>query len=536
MGINGLWKAIETIGQRKSLTSIAYDLKRDGHLSEGRGLPCFGVDLSPCMDECVAATMAQGVNGQLPGGPLYIFFHKLVAYLEVPATFVFVFDGPKRPATKRGRQVRHQVWWGTVVEELILAFGFRVHHAPGEAEAELAMLNHLRMIDGVITSDSDAFIFGTRRVIRTIPNKLKEFTDEFEVYSADGLEEKLRLTLGGVTLFALLAGGDYDETGVSGCGQAISLGLAQCGFGDELLATSCQFLHSDGAEFDHFIQDWRASLCEELRTNSRGNLSGRRPDIAQKIENSEFPDSRIVTLYIHPSTSADSLPDPASWFLVHDLLLNRIAQFCQQHLQWPMEGLLKNKLKKVIFPAIVLRMLHSPMTFYDSETRMLIGPAFQVTIHKVLWKTRKGHFASRYGATKQPRLIVSTSNFLALLGYPQEDGDSISVWAPREALPLELQDEDQLESGPSKSRGPRRKKRQTSSIGTKKRAKGKHSTYQMPSAPSTSVAEDCIAGPSSLANKHPIQWLGFIDLTSEAQSETGSQVSKKEVIDLTTGD
>lgn len=38
--------------------------------------------------------------------------------------------------------------------------------APGEAEAELAVLNCLGYIDAVLTDDSDIFVFGARVIIR----------------------------------------------------------------------------------------------------------------------------------------------------------------------------------------------------------------------------------------------------------------------------------------------------------------------------------------------------------------------------------
>lgn len=38
---------------------------------------------------------------------------------------------------------------------------------PGEAEAELAMLNGRGLIDAVITSDSDVFVFGAMTVYHT---------------------------------------------------------------------------------------------------------------------------------------------------------------------------------------------------------------------------------------------------------------------------------------------------------------------------------------------------------------------------------
>ena len=41
-----------------------------------------------------------------------------------------------------------------------------VNQAPGEAEAELALLNRTNMLDAVMTDDSDTFIFGATCVIK----------------------------------------------------------------------------------------------------------------------------------------------------------------------------------------------------------------------------------------------------------------------------------------------------------------------------------------------------------------------------------
>lgn len=38
--------------------------------------------------------------------------------------------------------------------------------APGEAEAELAMMSYRHFIDLVVTEDSDALVFGAQRIAR----------------------------------------------------------------------------------------------------------------------------------------------------------------------------------------------------------------------------------------------------------------------------------------------------------------------------------------------------------------------------------
>lgn len=97
---------------------------------------------------------------------------------------VFVFDGLARPAMKRGHLVRKLRHWMTpFFQNMITAFGFYFYEvsccqlvlydrplkntqAPGEAEAELAYLNYIGLIDAIVTDDNDAFVFGAKRVIR----------------------------------------------------------------------------------------------------------------------------------------------------------------------------------------------------------------------------------------------------------------------------------------------------------------------------------------------------------------------------------
>ena len=48
----------------------------------------------------------------------------------------------------------------------MLIYTVRPSQAPGEAEAELAYLNRIRVIDAVISDDIDNFLFGSTVVIR----------------------------------------------------------------------------------------------------------------------------------------------------------------------------------------------------------------------------------------------------------------------------------------------------------------------------------------------------------------------------------
>jgi 5'-3' exonuclease len=51
-------------------------------------------------------------------------------------------------------------------QELLQHFGIPYIIAPAEAEAQCAWLNEQGLVDGVVTDDNDALLFGARHVYR----------------------------------------------------------------------------------------------------------------------------------------------------------------------------------------------------------------------------------------------------------------------------------------------------------------------------------------------------------------------------------
>ncbi|KAF8988058.1 PIN domain-like protein, partial [Hymenopellis radicata] len=216
----------------------------------------------------------------------------LLNFAVVP---LFVFDGPARPKFKRGKNVVHSPSWLVgIFKELIDAFGFYHREARGEAEAELAALNYLKLIDLVLTEDSDALVFGTCTLGRNLD--LKAPFPSLTVYSRDRITEELGMSPGGILLFALLVGGDYDQIGLKGCGGAIANGLARTGLGDVLRDA---FHEKSRADFIAFCTTWRVMLARELATNASGMLPSCCPVLARRIPDT-FPDYAVVQSYAAP--------------------------------------------------------------------------------------------------------------------------------------------------------------------------------------------------------------------------------------------
>ncbi|KAE9392151.1 hypothetical protein BT96DRAFT_788897, partial [Gymnopus androsaceus JB14] len=87
-----------------------------------------------------------------------------------PTHCTFVYDGDARAIMKRGiKVVKKEPVLYQKSKALVKAFGFSVQMALGDAEAELAVMNKLGVIDAVLTKDSDVFPLGAQSVFKVVP-------------------------------------------------------------------------------------------------------------------------------------------------------------------------------------------------------------------------------------------------------------------------------------------------------------------------------------------------------------------------------
>nr|DAD31011.1 TPA_asm: hypothetical protein HUJ06_009862 [Nelumbo nucifera] len=98
-------------------------------------------------------------------------------------------------------------------QELLQMFGLPYIIAPMEAEAQCAYMELANLVDGVVTDDSDVFLFGARSVYKNIFDDRKYV----ETYFMKDIESELGLTREKLIHMALLLGSDYTE-GISGIG------------------------------------------------------------------------------------------------------------------------------------------------------------------------------------------------------------------------------------------------------------------------------------------------------------------------------
>lgn len=181
-------------------------------------------------------------------------------------------------------------------QELLQLFGIPYITAPTEAEAQCAALMHLGLVEGIVTDDSDCFLFGGTLIYKNMFNQAKWV----ECYDAKDLEREFNLDRGKFIRLAQLLGSDYTE-GLAGVGPVSAM---------ELLA---EFDGPDGLE--RFRQWWkRVQQGQDNSEEDQGSAFRRKFKkrlMAKLFLSDSFPDANVQRAYENPEVDMD--PSAFEW-------------------------------------------------------------------------------------------------------------------------------------------------------------------------------------------------------------------------------
>ena len=206
----------------------------------------------------------------------------------------------------------------TMIQEcqaLLRLFGLPYITAPMEAEAQCAELVHLGLVDGIVTDDSDIFLFGGTRIYKNMFNAAKFV----ECYLAADLEKEYALDRKRLIRFAHLLGSDYTE-GIPGIGPVSAL---------EIL--------TDFDTLEEFKQ-WCAKVQHATAKTLEGQLT---TPFRRKFKNTaqkrlflptQFPDTRVDQAYLQPEV--DSNPEEFAWGVPD---LDKLRSFLMATIGWSQE-------------------------------------------------------------------------------------------------------------------------------------------------------------------------------------------------------
>ncbi|KAI5982210.1 hypothetical protein EDD15DRAFT_2181422, partial [Pisolithus albus] len=262
-------------------------------------------------------------------------------------------------------------------QELLTVFGFNWHVAPGEAEAELACLQSLGLIDAVATPYNDALLFSATCIIRSAPN-IGRYEDVY-IYTPDAIEKDASLEWGDLLLVMLMSGADNNANG-SWCSVEVARRLAYYGFGRSLLEAAISFPF---VEFMDFVTKWRDDVCEVLKTDPRRLLGGKHHEVAHiiKEERTEFPDPTVLAMYLLPLTSWLDGRSPAITTTSRQPDLHSLAMFCLQCLSWS-PSIIQSELMDALAGTAMRALLQVSYTFIQkilSDHLFLTTYSYQAT-------------------------------------------------------------------------------------------------------------------------------------------------------------
>ncbi len=273
---------------------------------------------------------------------------------------------------------------------LIQAFDLPYVIAPFEAEAQCAVLESLGLVDGVVTEDSDAFLFGAQVVYRNIFNDRKFV----EAYMANDIKQEVGLSRKELITLAFLLGSDYTE-GVHGVGIVNAMEIIQafpCGTSSSKNERNTSDIHDDennakkresgvddilyglkgfkdwldGYDFRETLHDMtkekskkkkmkkkknRDDACddddeEEMENKSESKKLDSKRDIFHNKHKSgrskwtvgtNFPDRTVAEAFLQPAANYDS--EKFNWSIPK---LHTIRTYCAHSLGWTDEEMDRN--------------------------------------------------------------------------------------------------------------------------------------------------------------------------------------------------
>ncbi|XPS94441.1 DNA repair protein rad2 [Ascochyta lentis] len=178
-------------------------------------------------------------------------------------------------------------------QHLLSLFGLPYITAPMEAEAQCAELVTLGLVDGIVTDDSDTFLFGGTRVYKNMFNAAKFV----ECYLANDLTSEFSLTREKLIAIAQLLGSDY-TTGIPGIGPVTALEII-----------------SEFPNLEDFKEWWTGvqnnTIPKEADASNVFRRRFRKSQATKLFLPPGFPDPRVADAYLNPEVDSD--PQPFQW-------------------------------------------------------------------------------------------------------------------------------------------------------------------------------------------------------------------------------
>ncbi|WWC89262.1 uncharacterized protein L201_004183 [Kwoniella dendrophila CBS 6074] len=302
------------------------------------------------------------------------------------------------------------------IQTLLRHFGIPYITAPMEAEAQCAKLAELGLVDGIITDDSDVFLFGGIQCFKNIFNDAKYA----ECFLSTDIERELLLTRERLISLAYLLGSDY-TIGLPGVGPVVAL---------ELLAN---FPGEQG--IDNF-KDWWLKVQRGIEKSEENNTKWK-VSFKKRYKDSiyltgDWPNPLVREAYKYPTT--DESEEPFHWGFPK---LSALRTFLHEELSWSI-----SKVDDELTPIVQRIARRGKMGALNKQSTLL--PFFDVQVVTGNYAPRR-----RTTANVSKRLMSVIKSFReAELKLKGEKSDGIE-WGE---MMIDLDEEDPKGKGTGKRR------------------------------------------------------------------------------------
>ncbi|KAF9419292.1 DNA repair protein rad2 [Podila epigama] len=269
----------------------------------------------------------------------------------------------------------------TETQTLLRLFGIPYIVAPMEAEAQCADLQLRGVVDGILTEDSDVFLFGGMRVFK---NMFKE-EKYVECYLMSDVERDLGVGRDRLVALAYLLGSDY-TSGIKGIGLVTAMEILRLfpkletfakwwrGEQVEIQGTEAKEAEKSGATEKTWMEDLELESNNEIALKKLANT-------CKKMHlPSSFPDPVVAEAYTKPLVDNDSAK--FQWGIPD---LDGLRDFLRGMLGWD-----RGEVDHVLLP--IIRQL-SKASFQNSQTTLdgyfdasvgtgAFQPAKRMNLHK----------------------------------------------------------------------------------------------------------------------------------------------------------
>ncbi|THH13045.1 hypothetical protein EW146_g7122, partial [Bondarzewia mesenterica] len=308
---------------------------------------------------------------------------------------------------------------------MLRLFGIPYITAPMEAEAQCAALVQLGLVEGIITDDSDVFLFGGLRVFKNMFNQSKTV----ECFLLSDLGRELGLARDKLVQLAYLLGSDYVE-GLPGVGPVVAMELLK------------EFPGNDGL---HKFKDWWQKV-QSGKDKQEDSKSKFRQRFKKKFKDlylpDDWPNPAVRNAYYHPTV--DESEEPFKWGLPD---LDGLRNFFLEELGWS-----QSKVEELLLP--IIQKMNKRGQAQALNRQGNLNEYFEVTVGDGAFAPRK---RNAYASKRLQQVVNDFRNEQAKLrkSGSASAGSSSTSPAPDAPASSESEEEDEYQgsAGESKSKG-----------------------------------------------------------------------------------